>query len=350
MKPGITMRLPASTTAAASAATAMSGRTSRILPSSISTSARAKSPTARSSVSTTPPLSRIRRCDSRRPRSGSSAWARASPISAGAAAPSTASPAPDLRTRRREYASDDEDPTVGSELPSTRSRMADLVGLTSGLADQHGGDPGQDRQRNRDCRAQPHHPRRHHVNFPVDQPLDRIERPGRRIGDHLRGTGAALERRRSDRETDHRATGRRGAARRRDGDADEPGIGADPVPDQVLRHHRRDITGADHADEYARNQHDEVAQTVEGALAEQGLAAHRGGERERGDQAPQDDADDDADDVNQVHWSPPPRAAIARAAVRAIRPAMIGSGSAIKMRQPTNSGPKNGSSQMRARL
>src|SRR5262249_17142308 len=92
------------------------------------------------------------------------------------------------------------------------------------------------------------------------------------------------------------------------------------------------------------------AQTVEGALAEQGLAAHRGGERERGDQAPQDDADDDADDVNQVHWSPPPRAAIARAAVRAIRPAMIGSGSAIKMRQPTNSGPKNGSSQTRARL
>src|SRR5215467_6396482 len=349
MKPGITMRLPASTTAAASAATAMSGRTSRILPSSISTSARAKSPTARSSVSTTPPLSRIRRCDSRRPRSGSSAWARASPRSAGAAAPSAASPAPDLRTRRREYRSD-EDPTVGSELPSTQSRMADLVGLTSGLADQHGAEPGQDWQRNRDCRAQPHHPRRHHVDFPVEQPLDRIERPGRRIGDHLRRAGTALERRRPDREADHRATGCRGAKSCRDSDADETRVGADPVPDHILRHDGGDIAGTDHTNEDARDQHDEVVQTFKGTFAEQGFAAHRGGERERGDQAPEDDANDDADDVDQVHWSPPQRAAIARAAARAIRPAMIGSGSAIKMRQPTNSGPKNGSSQMRARL
>src|SRR5260221_159121 len=64
MKPGEMTRFEASTTKASDAA--MSGWISRILPSSISTSALAKSPSWRSMVSTTPPLSRIRREPCRR--------------------------------------------------------------------------------------------------------------------------------------------------------------------------------------------------------------------------------------------------------------------------------------------
>src|SRR5262249_33730110 len=104
------------------------------------------------------------------------------------------------------------------------------------------------------------------------------------------------------------------------------------------------------ADEDARDQHHEVAGAFVGAFAEQRLAAHRRRESKRRDQQPQGDADDDADDGDQVHWSPPQRRAAMRAAPRAMRPAMIGNGSASTMRQPTNSGPKNGSSQISARL
>src|SRR5262249_36020045 len=115
-------------------------------------------------------------------------------------------------------------------------------------------------------------------------------------------------------------------------------------------HDRRDIAGADHPDQHARDQHDEVAAAFPQPFAAERLAAHRRGERERGHEPPQDDADGDADDVGYVHWSPPKRAAIARAAARAESPARIGSGNAISTRQPTNSGPKNGSSQISARL
>src|SRR5437867_3192845 len=90
------MRLPASMTTASAA---MSGRTSRILPSSISTSACAKSPSWRSSVSTMPPLKRTRRAPWRRARSGS-VWADAD---RGCVAEVPAmSAAPAFRTRRRE--------------------------------------------------------------------------------------------------------------------------------------------------------------------------------------------------------------------------------------------------------
>src|SRR5215470_10693008 len=89
------MRLPASTTTASAA---MLGRMSRILPSSISTSACAKSPSWRSSVSTMPPLSRMRRAPCRRARSAS-AWAAAEWGVAEAAATSAA---PAFRMRRRE--------------------------------------------------------------------------------------------------------------------------------------------------------------------------------------------------------------------------------------------------------
>ena len=58
-KPGITIMREASITSALGAL--MLGRTAEILPPSISTSACSKSPTARSSVSTQPPLIRIAR-------------------------------------------------------------------------------------------------------------------------------------------------------------------------------------------------------------------------------------------------------------------------------------------------
>src|SRR5262249_9952888 len=88
MKPGMMMRFAASTTAALSPETAMLGRTSRIFPFSTSTSAWAKSPTCRSRLSTTPPLSRIRFWACRRANSGSPLWAATGAGSIGAAATS----------------------------------------------------------------------------------------------------------------------------------------------------------------------------------------------------------------------------------------------------------------------
>src|SRR5882724_3498848 len=99
------MRLPASTIIASAV---ILGRTSRILPSSISTSACAKSPTWRSSVSTTPPLSRARRAPCTRASSASELalplpWASVWPDTCSCdAAPPAAMPAPALRNWRRE--------------------------------------------------------------------------------------------------------------------------------------------------------------------------------------------------------------------------------------------------------
>src|SRR5215813_9224725 len=98
MKPGMMMRFAASTTAALSPETAMLGRTSRIFPFSTSTSAWAKSPTCRSRLSTTPPLSRIRFWACRRANSGSPLWAATGAGSIGAAA---ASAPPAARKPRR---------------------------------------------------------------------------------------------------------------------------------------------------------------------------------------------------------------------------------------------------------
>src|SRR5215467_577204 len=343
MKPGITIRLVASTTAAASPVTAMLGRTWLILPSSISTSAWAKSPTARSSESTMPPLMRTRRAASSRV-SSASPCACAVPLKAGRLAPSAARPALACRKWRREATGVVTELRLASAL--TRSLMTDLALRCLRLADQHGGDPGHDRQRDRYQGAQPDHARRHHVDLPVEQPLDRIERPRRRIGDHLGGAGATLERRRPDREPDHGATRRSRAKQGCNRDAEHAGARADPGDDEILRHHGCDVAGADHANQHARNQHHEVTHTLIGAFAEQRLAAHRRDECQRRDQQPQDDADDDGDDGNEAHWSPPQRRAAMRAAARAMKPAMTGSGSASTMRQPTNSGPKNGSSQI----
>jgi hypothetical protein len=107
MKPGIRIRPDTSITAAASSDTTIFGRTSRILPSSISTSACAKSPMPRSSVKTTPPLSRMRRCCSTRLSSTSDApCAIAASGNACAAVTPAARTALALRKRRRELIGD----------------------------------------------------------------------------------------------------------------------------------------------------------------------------------------------------------------------------------------------------
>ena len=80
-KPGITMRFLAWTTAMSPDA-AMSASLREFCHSSISTSACAKSPTCRSSVSTMPPLSRMRRALCSRARSGS--WPCAAALAASA--------------------------------------------------------------------------------------------------------------------------------------------------------------------------------------------------------------------------------------------------------------------------
>src|SRR5262249_182146 len=90
------MWLPASTRTASAV---MSGRISRIFPSSISTSACAKSPICRSSVSTTPPLRRMRRALCSRTRSAS--VCADAELGCAAEAPAM-SAAPAFRTRRRE--------------------------------------------------------------------------------------------------------------------------------------------------------------------------------------------------------------------------------------------------------
>src|SRR5262245_37956093 len=82
---------------------AMPGRTSRILPFSISTSALAKWPACRSIVSTTPPLSRMRGCDCKRASSGSAPWLTCADTVTGRAAPA-ANPAPAFRNARRDPA------------------------------------------------------------------------------------------------------------------------------------------------------------------------------------------------------------------------------------------------------
>src|SRR5262249_52142343 len=112
---------------------AMFGRTSRILPSSISTSACAKSPTRGSSVSTTPPLSRIRRSPCTRASSGS---ASAFPVTApsasafpvgniGAAAVAAATAIPDFSNCRREG------PPAGVSSPVHAPAVAGGVGCDS---------------------------------------------------------------------------------------------------------------------------------------------------------------------------------------------------------------------------
>src|SRR5260221_18919 len=99
MNPGMTIRFAASTTAV-SEDTAMSGRIWRILPSSISTSAEAKSPIWRSRLSTMPPLRRMRRLRCR--RASSAVCAAAVLESNGTDATAAARTALVFRSERRE--------------------------------------------------------------------------------------------------------------------------------------------------------------------------------------------------------------------------------------------------------
>ena len=113
MKPGTTMRLVASITAASSLEMAMFGRTSRILPFSIRTSACAKSPIPRSRVRTTPPLRTMRRWPCTRASSPSASaapapCARALPARNGATAAPAANPALAVSSARRDGAGVDD--------------------------------------------------------------------------------------------------------------------------------------------------------------------------------------------------------------------------------------------------
>src|SRR5215467_15845209 len=100
-----------------------------------------------------PPLMRTRRAASSRV-SSASPCACAAPLKAGRLAPSAARPALACRKWRREAAGVTELRLVSA---LTRSLMTDLALKCLRLADQHGGDPCHDRQRDRDQGAQPDH-------------------------------------------------------------------------------------------------------------------------------------------------------------------------------------------------
>src|SRR5262245_21096478 len=106
----------------------------------------------------------MRRSPCTRARSGSAApCAAALLVNAGAIAPKVANPAPALRTSRRELAGGlRASPFIGSDMADLPHSI--LWFSTLWLADQHGGDPGQERQRDRDRSTQPDHARRHHVD------------------------------------------------------------------------------------------------------------------------------------------------------------------------------------------
>src|SRR5215813_11714891 len=132
-------RFAASITATSSPDAAMLGRISRILPFSISTSPCAKSPTCGSTVSTTPPLSKIRRAPCTRASSASESGAppcacASAERNVGPATPPSARPALDVRNCRRDVSPcmallqrlDAYDPALVVDVPD-RHRIGGVV-------------------------------------------------------------------------------------------------------------------------------------------------------------------------------------------------------------------------------
>src|SRR5262245_36247653 len=114
-KPGITIDFEASITSALGAL--MLGRTAEILLPSTSTSAASKSPTARSRLSTQPPLIRIGRPGAGAP---GACCACAAPITLAAIAGAAAAPAAVVqRNRRRDIADDARGVQQGHEKPAS---------------------------------------------------------------------------------------------------------------------------------------------------------------------------------------------------------------------------------------
>src|SRR5689334_7809267 len=174
--------------------------------------------------------------------------------------------------------------------------------------------------------------------------MDRVQGPGRRIGNDLRRPGPAFQRGRTNREANHRAAGCQRSAECRNRNTGKARLRPDPWRNPFIGQRLRDETGTDNADSDARQKKDKFRDAGARALTDQHAPPTGCNKCQDPDGQPQKNIDGERHfDVSR--YSKP-----ARTTSRASKPAIIGKGSASMMRQMTKSEPKKGSSQTKARV
>src|SRR3974390_1903365 len=160
-----------------------------------------------------------------------------------------------------------------------------------GLAQRHRQRRGDERQRHGHGGAPPDYTRRHQRHFPDYQAVEGIERPGGRIGDHLRRTSARLERGGADGKADYRTTRSQRAAEGSDRDTEKARLWAQPRRDPFIGQCLGDEASADHAGADARQQADELDDAIARAVVEQHTPAIGRDHSEYADHQPEEDVD-----------------------------------------------------------